>query len=158
MDERFYVRKLQEILGMSETEAERLVKGYLTMMWNRGFNIPGTNGYLGGLTFFGGVFYQIETGGHDILTPEGQPTKMVIVAAEDGVYKNSDGRDAWKIYMLCPKLRMGPLVVAYRDCETYNLEILFGLSPDESNSSVSGSLMALIESEAKREKKGVVAN
>jgi hypothetical protein len=122
----YYVRRLQEILGMPEEEAKGFVNGYLNMMWTKGFNIPGTNGYLGELTFFGGIFYQIEMGGHPILTPDGREARMVIVASEGGVYKNSDGKDAWKIYILCPALGMG-LLVAYRDCETEELEILFGL-------------------------------
>ena len=137
---------------MPEEEAKEFTNGYLTMMWAKGFNIPGTNGYLGDLVFFGGIFYQIKMGGHPILTPDGREARMVIVASEDGVYKNSDGNDAWKDYILCPALGMGPLVVAYRDCETYELEILFGLHSSK-ESTAESTLRSLIESAAEREKK-----
>jgi hypothetical protein len=149
----YYIRRLQEILGMPEKEAKEFVNGYLDMMQSKGFNIPGTNGYLGDLTFFGGIFYQIEMGGHQIMTPDGREARMVIVASEGGVHKNSDGKDAWKIYMLCPALEMGPLVVAYRDCETEELEILFGLHSPSGPATAESTLWSLIESAAEREKK-----
>ena len=149
----YYVRRLQEILGMPEEEAKEFVNGYLDMMQSKGFNIPGTNGYLGDLTFFGGIFYQIEMGGHQIITPDGREARMVMVASEGGVHKNSDGKDAWKIYMLCPALEMGPLVVAYRDCETEELEILFGLNSQKSPATPGSILWSLIESAAEQEEK-----
>jgi hypothetical protein len=151
-NQEYYVRRLQEILGMPEEEANSFVNGYLDMMWTKGFNIPGTNGYLGNLTFFGGIFYQIEMGGHQIMTPDGREARMIMVASEGGVHKNSDGNDAWKIYMLCPALKMGPLVVAYRDCDTYELEILFGLNGPEEPATAESTLWSLIESATEQEK------
>lgn len=152
-NQEYYVRRLQEILGMPEEEANSFVNGYLDMMWTKGFNIPGTNGYLGNLTFFGGIFYQIEMGGHQIMTPDGREARMVMVASEGGVHKNSDNKDAWKIYMLCPALGMGPLVVAYRDCETEELEILFGLHSPSWSATAESTLWSLIKNAAEREKR-----
>ena len=152
-NQEYYVRRLQEILGMPENEARSFVTGYLDMMWTKEFNAPGINGYLGDLTFFGGIFYQIKMGGHPILTPDGRETRMILVASEGGVHKNSDGKDAWKVYMLCPALGMGPLVVAYRDCETEELEILFGLHSPSGPATAESTLWSLIESAAEREKR-----
>lgn len=154
MDREYYIGRLQEILGMSKDEATGFVDGYLDKMWSRGFNIPRANGYVGELELYGGIFCQIKMGGHHVVTPDGRDARMLLVASDEGVFKNSSGRDAWRVYILCPALGMGPLVVAYRDCETEELEILFGLHSPKEGATAESTIWSLVQTEAERERRG----
>ncbi len=125
-----YTETLIETFGFTPRDAKEFQEGYLDVLDINGYNRPGLNCKPTGkdITLFGGIFYQIEHGGHRLITPDGRPVRALMVSSEAGTEKSESGEDCWRVNLVYPQFGMGNIIVALRGCDTSEWTVLFGVS------------------------------